>query len=93
MLIHHPTKNEVNHTYGLGGDTEHTHTHTHTHTNTHTHTHTYTNTHTDSYTHRQRFLWYYDIDVILFNRRNGISRINVDEYQIPKTKILVGDIM
>ena len=32
MLIHHPTKNEVNHTYGLGGDSEHTHTHTQTHT-------------------------------------------------------------
>ena len=37
MLIYHPTKNEVNHTYGLGGDSEHTDTHTHTHRQTHTH--------------------------------------------------------
>ena len=40
MLKKHPTKNEVDHTYGLGGDSEHTDTHTHTHRQTHTHTQT-----------------------------------------------------
>ena len=30
--MNHPTKNEVNHTYGLGGDSEHTDTHTDRHT-------------------------------------------------------------
>ena len=42
MLINHPTKNEVSHTYGLGGDSEHTDTHTHRDRHTHTHRHTHT---------------------------------------------------
>ena len=34
MDANHPTLNEVNPTYGLGGVWQHTHTHTHTHTQT-----------------------------------------------------------
>ena len=41
MLIHHPTKNEVNPTYSLGGVWQNTHTHTHRQTHTHTHIYIY----------------------------------------------------
>ena len=37
MLINHPTENEVNHTYGLGGDSEHTYRQTDRQTDRQTH--------------------------------------------------------